>query len=131
MGGSGLEALWETVYVPNTDHVYARALRAHLLSSAATVSLLMDSPDCMSGIDLEHILETYRRLLAGTVTADDVESELTAVNLALHNQLTQLACQSRTARLWKSTLSLWVWFKTSFVLKGQVIGNFICIVCMQ
>ena len=55
-GGSGLEALWETVYAPNTvvhmftGHAYARALRAHLLSSAAIVALLMDSPDCMSGI---------------------------------------------------------------------------------
>lgn len=50
MAGSGLEALWETVYAPNTvvhmltGHAYARALRAHLLTSAAIVSLIVNQP---------------------------------------------------------------------------------------
>ncbi len=41
MGGSRLDALWESVYEPNTvihmmtGHAYAHALHAHLLSSAA------------------------------------------------------------------------------------------------
>ena len=44
MAGSRLESMWETVYAPNsiqhmlTGHAYSRALRAHILSSAAISS---------------------------------------------------------------------------------------------
>ena len=43
MAGSGLDSLWETVYASNTvvqvltGHAYARALRAHIISSAVII----------------------------------------------------------------------------------------------
>ena len=106
MAGSGLEALWETVYAPNTvvhmlsGHAYARALRAHLLSSAAIVSLVVNTPGCMSGIDVEHLNETFKGLLTGNASAEDVGDELEQASHSILNQLKELSQQSRTGRLW-------------------------------
>ena len=45
MNGSGLDVLWQTVYADATVHhklnAYARALRAHFLTSTAFTTLLL------------------------------------------------------------------------------------------
>src|SRR6218665_2614580 len=49
MGDSGLETLWETVYPSGsviymmTGHAYSRAVRAHLLTSAALHAMLLSA----------------------------------------------------------------------------------------
>lgn len=74
ISGSGMKALWVTVYASKT--AYARALRTHLLSSAAMVSLVLNNPGCMSGIDVEHLDDTFKGLLAGNIFVEDVGDEL-------------------------------------------------------
>ena len=56
MSGTGIETLWETVYAGNTvvhmltGHAYARALRAHILTSAATMSALLNTSKCVEKV---------------------------------------------------------------------------------
>ena len=59
MGESGLSDQWKTVYAPNSvkhmlsGHAYARALHAHMLSSASVMARMLSTPDCLSGINLD------------------------------------------------------------------------------
>ena len=54
---SGLQEEWETVYAPNsvkhilTGHAYARALRAHMLSAAAVVSVMLCTTNGWCGLE--------------------------------------------------------------------------------
>ena len=108
MGGSGLEDLWETVYAPNTvihmmtGHAYARALRAHLLSSAAIVSKLLDQPECLSGVDLPHLKAIHKALLNGECPASSVEDEecVNQLSHVIDTLMVQAAAQGRTGKLW-------------------------------
>ena len=70
MGGSGLAELWETVYAPNTvlhmakGHVYARA---HLLTAAALVTHVLDTPGCLTDINLNRLRILHDMLLNSLV----------------------------------------------------------------
>ena len=54
MSGSGLTDLWSTVYAPNSvihmsqGHAYERALKAHLLTAVTLVTLMLETPGCLS-----------------------------------------------------------------------------------
>ena len=69
MDDSGLRNLWETAYAHNsvnhmlTGHAYARALRAHMLSAVFLVAHLPETPDCLSGVNLNKV--TSLRSTAG------------------------------------------------------------------
>ena len=70
MSGSRLDKLGETVYAPNsvvhmlTGHAYARALRAHILSSVVIISVVLEAPGCLVGIDLpEHVQPVMLRVI--------------------------------------------------------------------
>ena len=81
MAGTGLDSLWETVYASNTvvhmltGHASARALRAHLISSAAIVSILLETPGCMSEINLDKLRIMHQGLLKGDISTDSVVNE--------------------------------------------------------
>lgn len=68
MSESGLEALWKTVYACNTvvhmltGHSYAQALRTHLLSSAAVVTLLQ-TPGRKNSLDYTDLHRLYEALM--------------------------------------------------------------------
>ena len=106
MSGSGLENLWETVYAPNTvahmltGHAYARALRAHLLSSAAVLSLLLDRPGAMNGVDLDQLREIHQALLCATSAPSDVHADMMNIHRSVTGALLELAGESRTGKLW-------------------------------
>ena len=61
---SGLEDIWDTVYAPNTaehmqtGHDYARALRAHILSSAAITKHILDQSSEIYDVHVEKQVET-------------------------------------------------------------------------
>ena len=69
MGDSRLRNLWETAYAHNsvnhmlTGHVYARALRAHMLSAVSLVAHLIETPDCLSGVNLNKVKSPREMLL--------------------------------------------------------------------
>ena len=79
MKGSGLEELFSTVYASNTvEHMmsgkaYSRALRGHMLVSAAVVKLMLEErPSCMTGVSKEHIRMLHTYLMEGSCTSDQM-----------------------------------------------------------
>lgn len=73
LNGSGLRNQWETVYAKNsvnhmlTGHAYARALRAHMLSAASIMSEMLDTPHCLSGVNIskiESLLDTLLKYMS-------------------------------------------------------------------
>ena len=78
MGGSGLEALWETVYASNsvthmlTGHAYTSALHAYFISAAAITSLLLKTPGLLADIDLDKIRNLHASVMTGGIDVRDV-----------------------------------------------------------
>lgn len=60
---------WGTVYAHNyvknilIGHAYPRALRAHMLSTASIIAELLDTPNCLSGINLNKVQSLHEMLL--------------------------------------------------------------------
>ena len=109
MAGTGLDSLWETVYASNTvvhtltGHAYARALRAHLISSAAIVSMLLETPGCMSEINLDKLRMMHlEALLKGDISTDSVVDEecVQQITNTIDNLEDDIATRSRTAKMW-------------------------------
>jgi hypothetical protein len=107
MGGSGLADLWETVYAPNTvthmmtGHAYARALRAHLLTSVAIMSNLLKAPGCLDEIDLTRLQAVHESLLNGQYLTANVEQEECIHQLTqVMDELMEVAATQRTGKLW-------------------------------
>ena len=69
MGDSGLRNLWETAYAHNSvnhmliGHAYARALRAHMLSEVSLVAHLLETPDCLSSVNLNKVKSLHEMLV--------------------------------------------------------------------
>ena len=82
MSGSGLENLWGLVCALNTvahmltGRTYARALRSHLLSSAAVISLLLDRPGSINIVDLDELREIHQTLLSAKSAPHDVLKDI-------------------------------------------------------
>ncbi len=108
MGGSGLDALWETVYAPNTvihmmtGHAYARALRAHLLSSAAMITVMLQAPGCLDGLNLEHLRQIHEKLLNSECATGCVVDEVSVQQLTdvIDDLAEEVSSGSRTGKLW-------------------------------
>ena len=66
MRGSGLQELWERVYAKGsvvhmlTVHAFSCALRAHILTLAALICVLMETPGYMDSIDKYHLGNLYQ-----------------------------------------------------------------------
>ena len=108
MGGSGIEELWKSVYAPKsvvhmlTGHAYARALRAHLFTCAAFVSLVLETPGCLTGINIDRLTTLHQLLLQGEMDANIALNEVacTQITHVLDDLLNDLSSQSRTLKLW-------------------------------
>lgn len=78
MTGSGLDALWETVYAPAsvmhmlTGHAYARAVRAHLLNSAAICGVLLSNLEFLDESYVEKLQEIRNSLLTEDSFAESI-----------------------------------------------------------
>lgn len=69
MGRSMLVELWETVYAKGSvihmqsGHAFSPSLRAHILTSAALIGVLMGKPGVLDSIDKDHLANLYGALL--------------------------------------------------------------------
>jgi len=78
MTGSGLDALWETVYAPAsvvhmlTGHAYARTVRAHLLNSAAICGVLLSNLEFLDESYVEKLQEIRNSLLTEDSFAESI-----------------------------------------------------------
>jgi hypothetical protein len=105
MDGSGLSTLWETVYAAGsvihmmTGHAYARAVRAHLLTSAALCSLLLLK---LEDKQLRHKLSSlYEQLMNADCPTDMVlqDSAIQQLLDTVSNLMDEQNRKSRTGRL--------------------------------
>ena len=55
-----------------SGHAYSRALRAHVTTQAALTQILLQSPNCLDGIDTDQLKALYEGLLVQKVDPDDV-----------------------------------------------------------
>ena len=82
MGGSGLDVLWQTVYAGATvqhmlnGHAYARALRAHFLTSAALTTLLLSQPHSLDDVDTNQLCQKFSELLDKDRDVHDIKEDL-------------------------------------------------------
>ena len=101
MGGSGLAELWETVYAPNTvlhmtkGHAYARA---HLLTAATLVTHVLDTPGCLTDINLNRLRTLHDMLLNSQCDAGIVLNEVPVVRITqiIDDLVQDVSGQSRT-----------------------------------
>jgi hypothetical protein len=106
MGGSGLEDLWETVYVPNivihmmTGYLYARAFI--FLSSVAIVSKLLQTLGCLSSMNLTRVQAVHKQLLDGKFPTDLVNNDKFVQKLIniMDSLMEDAVTQSRMGKLW-------------------------------
>ena len=113
MAGSGLESMWETVYAPNsiqhmlTGHAYSRALRAHILSSAAISSVLLETPGCLTGVNIDRLQNIKEELLDSDGPSPNLSREecLQQFTEIMDGLMMSNAAESRTGKLWISYLN--------------------------
>ena len=107
MAQSGLAELWERVYAKGsvvhmlTGHAFSRAVRAHILTVLALISLLLEKSDWANHTNKDHLVNMYKAIVnhedASQVSEDKTVDEFQQV-LAQH--LKEAAAQSRTGKLW-------------------------------
>ena len=113
MAGSGLESMWETVYAPNsiqhmlTGHAYSRALRAHILSSAAISSVLLETPGCLTGVNIDRLQNIKEELLDSDGPSPSLSREecLQQFTEIMDGLMMSNAAECRTGTLWISYLN--------------------------
>lgn len=113
MGGSGLDTLWETVYAAGTviymmtGHAYVRAVRAHILTSAALFSLLLpNNEDLIDESQRGKINSTLEQLLDGGCATDILLGDATIQTFmtTVANIIEDEKQKSPTGKLWISYL---------------------------
>ena len=108
MTGSGLPELWDRMYAKGsvvhmlTGHAFSRALRAHILTVATLICVLMETPGCMNSIDKDHSGNFFQALLNKERNTTDIADEecIRQLILIISQFLTQAVIQSRTGKLW-------------------------------
>ena len=85
-----------------SGHAYSRALRAHFTTQAALTQILLQSPNCLDGIDTDQLKALYEALLVQKVDPDDVVDKQCVKQVAetIGHLCDQAAGKARTARLW-------------------------------
>ena len=107
MSGSGIEAVWETIYSSNTvvhmmsGHAYARALRAHFLTQLAIAVICLEK-SILSEDTVRDVTTSYDALLRDDVKITDIAElkHLRDMVASMDAKLTSLSSDSRTAKLW-------------------------------
>ena len=98
MSGSGLQAMWEQVYAPKSvkhlinGHEYSRALRVHMLTIAAIISNILETSNCLSGIDVSKLQLVYDSLIKGECMLNDILDEPTLIQITQIKQMEVVGC---------------------------------------
>ena len=111
MGGSGIEQLWEEVYAPAsvnhmiTGHAYSRALRAHVLTSAALTALFLESHN-MNELSNETIASAARIVMNAKEDRTEIEDNQNVQQMVsqFDRGVAENENDSRTLTLWKQYL---------------------------
>lgn len=83
------------------EHAYARALSAYLLTATALVRILLQTPGCMSGMNINHLFSIKKIFLAKECGISTILNEGVAHQLPhiLHVLITDGASDSRTDKV--------------------------------
>jgi len=107
MGGNGLDVLWQTVYADATvqhmlnGHAYARALRAHFLTSAALTTLLLSQPHCLDDVDTNQLRQKLSSLIDKDGDVNDIQVDLLVKDLVdVIERASVDVAAFRTGKLW-------------------------------
>ena len=109
MGGSGLDTLWESVYAAGTvihmmaGHAYARAVRAHILTSAALFSLLLpNNEDLIDESQKEEMNSMLEQLMDGGCATDNLLGDATIQTFmtTMASIIDEEKQKSPTGKLW-------------------------------
>ena len=100
--------LWESVYAKGTiahmlsGHAFSRAIRAHILTLAAVVTVLTDTLSTLDDVDTDDLKNTYKHIFNQVRGAGGVFADGTLNNYVktISQALSQAADQSRTGKLW-------------------------------
>ena len=114
MNDSDLRNQWETVYAHNsvnhmlTGHAYARALRAHMLSVASLVAHMFDTPNCLSGVNLNKVKSLHDMLLKHMCLPQVLTEEhaITQLSQIMDDLQQDESMSSRTGKLWIEYLTM-------------------------
>ena len=106
MNVSGLETLWEAVYAKGTivhmlsGHAFSRALRAHILTLVAIITVVVDCS--LQTIDTESLRTSYKNIFSQEQKVDEVVGEESINNFTqtILELLSRAADKSRTGKLW-------------------------------
>ena len=84
------------------DHAYAQALRAHMLSAVSLVAHLFETPDCLSGVNLNNVTSLHEILLKHACLPEVLLKEhvLTQLSQIIDDLQQDEALSSRTGNLW-------------------------------
>ena len=112
MEGSGLEGLWKVAYGQSTvghmmtRHAYARAIRAHLLTYQALVTLLAHHKPEPSEYCGEELQQMYHDVLHQEKTPLEASQSPSLINFtnALDNAVREMSATGRTPALWMQYL---------------------------
>ncbi|KAE8746250.1 hypothetical protein FOCC_FOCC007122, partial [Frankliniella occidentalis] len=107
MNGSGLEELWQTVYAENSipkmlgGHAYSRALRAHILTRLALITVVLEAEDVPLR-HMTHMQSVFNNVLQNKVTLEQVAEDrgVAEVSELIEQFLQNRADESRTGKLW-------------------------------
>ena len=85
-----------------SGHAFSRALRAHILTSAALIGVLMDTSNTLDKINEDLLENLYKALLNHERNATDVAEEECVKQLShvISQLLDRAASESRTGKLW-------------------------------
>ena len=85
-----------------TGHAYGRALRAHMLSAVYLVALLLETPDCLSGVNLNRVKPPHEMLLKHACLPEVLSKEhvLTQLSQIMDDLQQDEALSSRTGKVW-------------------------------
>lgn len=88
-----------------TGHAYACALQAHMLSAVSIVSLMLNTPNCLSGVNLDKLRALHSMLLKYECLEECVLHEHVVEQLA-HLGRPGTSLKSKTGKLWIEYLKM-------------------------
>lgn len=114
MEGSGIEEMWTTVYGKSTiphlmsGHAYARSYRAHMMTQAALMLLLLEECSSLKDLIINEFRDIHNQTVNKQKTVEDAmkESKTNEIMTKLEEVCEGLVKTSRTSKLWLQEFKL-------------------------
>lgn len=84
-----------------TGHAYPRALRVHLLSLIAVMSILLQTSECLKCVNLSHFKVVHQSVMKGECSTSFLKNEecVDKVTKIMDDLMEKVATQCRTSKL--------------------------------